>query len=218
MLLKEHTAHLGEVSISERIYNFINNINKSTECLICNKKVNFRTYGKGYYTYCSTKCSMNDSKIHDKIINSRINNTSYNKNNELVFYNYIYLDPRKPGKYEYKNLDFCLLYEPFYVGKGKDKRYLSHIKNRNITNKDKLINQINNNYNIQNYILIFHNMTEDFAYKNERLLCRNIGIIDNNTGSLFNKSYGGLGGISRVISEEEKNEKKRKSLYEKSFI
>lgn len=46
---------------------------------------------------------------------------------EELYCNYIYLDPRKPGKYQYENLDFCLLYEPFYVGKDKDKRYLSHI-------------------------------------------------------------------------------------------
>jgi hypothetical protein len=36
-----------------------------------------------------------------------------------IFYNYIYLDPRKPGRYTFKNLNFSLLFEPFYVGKGK---------------------------------------------------------------------------------------------------
>lgn len=41
-------------------------------------------------------------------------------------YFYVYLDPRKPGRYCYKDISF--LYEPLYVGKGKNKRYLVHIK------------------------------------------------------------------------------------------
>jgi len=33
-----------------------------------------------------------------------------------MFYVYIYLDPRKPGRYVYG--DYCFLYEPFYVWKN----------------------------------------------------------------------------------------------------
>jgi len=42
-----------------------------------------------------------------------------------IYYNYIYLDPRKPGKYNYNHM--CYLYEPIYVGKGKNNRYKSQI-------------------------------------------------------------------------------------------
>ncbi len=42
-----------------------------------------------------------------------------------IFYTYIYLDPRKFGVYEYGNYKFDA--EPFYVGKGKDDRYLFYI-------------------------------------------------------------------------------------------
>ena len=35
-----------------------------------------------------------------------------------IHYTYIYLDPRKPGKFSYPNLKMSFLYEPFYVGKG----------------------------------------------------------------------------------------------------
>ena len=40
----------------------------------------------------------------------------------LIFYTYIYLDPRKPGKYEYG--DYLFSYEPFYVGKGKGNKHI----------------------------------------------------------------------------------------------
>ena len=43
-----------------------------------------------------------------------------------TFYTYIYLDPRKPGKYEYG--DYAFEYEPFYVGKGSNGQWLSHLK------------------------------------------------------------------------------------------
>jgi hypothetical protein len=41
------------------------------------------------------------------------------------FYVYIYLDPRKPGKFHYG--EYCFDYEPFYVGKGKDNRMFTKI-------------------------------------------------------------------------------------------
>ena len=42
-----------------------------------------------------------------------------------IFYVYIYLDPRKRGKYIYEEFKFN--YEPFYVGKGKGDQIKSHL-------------------------------------------------------------------------------------------
>jgi hypothetical protein len=49
-----------------------------------------------------------------------MNGLSVNK-----YYVYIYLDPRKPGKYEYGEYEFD--YEPFYVGRGTGFRYREHL-------------------------------------------------------------------------------------------
>ncbi len=43
-----------------------------------------------------------------------------------TFYTYIYLDPRKPGRWEYKNWVF--LYEPMYIGKGMGDRINNHLQ------------------------------------------------------------------------------------------
>ena len=59
--------------------------------------------------------------------------------NKNKFYVYVYLDPRKLGKYYYDGLDFCFLYEPFYVGKGTGYRFRKHLseKKENTTNNFK---------------------------------------------------------------------------------
>lgn len=194
--------------INERLYCISNNIQKVQLCS-CGNKVTFKNFKNGYRDYCSTKCSMNDSKVHDKIIISRINNKTNKNLNNKDYYNYIYLDPRKPGRFEYPNLNFCLLYEPFYVGKGKNKRYLDHIADakRNKTDnpkENKIRKIISLGYKQEDYIIRLKNQNENNAYKLERLLCRQIGLISDNTGPLVNESYGGLGGLGRIMSEEEK--------------
>lgn len=108
------------------------------------------------------------------------------------YYNYIYLDPRKPGNYIYGSYSFE--YEPFYVGKGSNKRYLEHLKNNNriqnriFKNKILSIQKIHNN--LMDYIVIINYTDDEFlAYQNEEYLISLIGsnYIDNiNNGPLVN--------------------------------
>ena len=118
-----------------------------------------------------------------------------------MYYNYIYLNPFKPGKYTFRYLNFSLLYEPYYVGKGKDLRYLDHIKEclevRNVGNlvllpkkKNKkcltilqILNMLVKNRTLEQALLIFesfivkmaHTNDEKTAYKNERILINRMG-------------------------------------------
>ena len=61
---------------------------------------------------------------------------------EDKYYVYIYLDPRKPGQFQYSGLNMCFLYEPFYIGKGSDKQMYSHLKETEETNDDVLEEEI----------------------------------------------------------------------------
>ena len=60
------------------------------------------------------------------------------------FYVYVYLDPRKPGKYKYGEYEFD--YEPVYVGKGTNYRLNSHLyeafSNKNIWKNERKCKRI----------------------------------------------------------------------------
>ena len=79
------------------------------------------------------------------------------------YYNYILLDPRKPLKWEYQNIKFEL--SPFYVGKGKNKRYLDHYKYFPGDNphKENIIKLLNKGGYIPTYKIINNNISEDDA-------------------------------------------------------
>ena len=93
-----------------------------------------------------------------------------------MYYIYIYLDPRKSGKYIYG--DYCFLYEPFYVGKGKGRR-LGKISGRSKYFKNK-IDRIKEAGLKPIIIKIKNNISEKKSFILESELIKSIGRKDLN--------------------------------------
>jgi len=132
-----------------------------------------------------------------------------------MFYVYIYLDPRKPGNYEYD--DYCFLYEPFYVGKGSGNRMFEHLGNYELSKNSFKSNKIKNilySGHTPYIIKIIENIEdEDYSYNLEEKIIKTIGRISTNNGPLVNLKEGGKGGLSGYIYTDE--QLKQKSIISK---
>lgn len=119
-----------------------------------------------------------------------------------IFYIYAYLDSRKPGKYKYGNYKFN--YEPIYIGKGKNGRFLYHLFEKESNNKLKFnkIQKIKNTSKRGVIIVkLFENLVEKDAFKLEIKLIESIGRIDLGTGPLTNLTNGGEGANGCIFSD-----------------
>jgi len=107
---------------------------------------------------------------------------------ENNYYVYVYLDTRKEGNYNYGKYNFK--YKPFYIGKGKNNRYLKHLYENEFdtenTFKYRVIKKIRESG--KNIIInkIEENLSEENAYILETKLISLIGRRCNNTGCLTN--------------------------------
>jgi len=119
--------------------------------------------------------------------------------NECNYYVYVYLDPRKPGKYVYG--DYCFLYEPFYVGKGTGYRFLELKRGRNKHFKNK-IKKINKCKLSPIVIKIKENIINEESINLEIRLINLIGRKDLSKGSLINFTDGGEGTSGYKYSKE----------------
>jgi hypothetical protein len=137
------------------------------------------------------------------------------------YYTYVYLDPRKPGIFEYnisKRKKVIFDHEPFYVGKGKNKRHVSHIylKNSNYIHNTYLTNKINKIYKETNslptIIKVKENISEKYSLIIEKQLIKFIGRKDLNLGPLCNHTDGGEKGRNRIATIKQKT---HKSLFKK---
>lgn len=123
-----------------------------------------------------------------------------------IYYTYLYLDPRKQGKYIYGNLSFeC---EPFYVGYGKKNRYLSHLSEARNTDKNShKLNKIRKilDEGFEPIIIKYEeNLELKYAKIQEIFLIEVIGRNVLNMGPLTNLTEGGTGSSGHIWTEESK--------------
>lgn len=122
---------------------------------------------------------------------------------ENKFYVYIYLDPRKPGIYDYGEL--ILNHEPFYVGYGHGNRKNFHLYESKTTKNSLKLNKIRklNSLNLKPIILTYKdNLLEPEAKELEIKTIMTIGRIDLKTGPLSNLTNGGDGTSGMIFSED----------------
>lgn len=120
-------------------------------------------------------------------------------------YNYILLDLEKPGRYTYGNF-ITLFFEPFYIGKGKGKRWRAHFSPRRLRmDKNKLktnkIKKLLEEFIPEQIAVIINNDLPDYIVKNcvEPFLIDIIGRRSINSGPLSNMTNGGDGSCGRSI-------------------
>lgn len=116
----------------------------------------------------------------------------------MKYYVYIFLDPRKPGNYQYGELKFN--HEPFYVGKGKDNRFqrhlnLSQLNSNHNPHKERILKKIlKAGFNPLNFVEILHeNLLEEEASSLEKQEIKTIGRSNLKLGPLTNLTDGGEG-------------------------
>ena len=131
------------------------------------------------------------------------------------FYVYVYLDPRKIGKYKYGK--YMFEFEPFYVGKGHGYRKYDHIydaKNSNRNNPK--LNKVRKikRLGLSPYIIETSSLnTEKEANNIECVLISLIGRKDLKKGPLLNLTDGGEGnsGVIRSVDYRKKFSKIHKN-------
>jgi len=131
------------------------------------------------------------------------------------YYVYVFLDPRKPGKFIYEDLEFD--YEPFYIGKGCDDRIYVSKYDRGDSYKVRKIRGINESgLEIISKKLV-DNLSNEESLEVEKSLIKKIGRRNLELGPLTNLTDGGEGRLTSPHSEDTKkkisNTKKSQNLH-----
>jgi hypothetical protein len=112
-----------------------------------------------------------------------------------MFHVYALLNPLKPGSYQYDEYTFD--FEPFYIGKGKNKRLYDHVfKAKNTKQQTFRLNLIRKILSSGNYPLsltLRTDLSESDAFQIEKYVIGVIGRRDKGFGPLTNLSDGGEG-------------------------
>lgn len=132
-----------------------------------------------------------------------------------MFYLYIYLDPRKPGKFCYENCA-SFFFEPIYVGKGKGDRAFSHLREvnqRRSTNNIKInkIKKILDSGLVPIVMILYYSSEEEILALEEQYI-KTIGILADQTGPLTNIRKNTWEGNYAQIQETAKSRSGNRSL------
>jgi hypothetical protein len=108
---------------------------------------------------------------------------------DMIFYVYVYADPRKVGGYQYGD-EYIFTYEPFYVGKGSRRRDRAHLCESTPDTeclKDK-IKEIKEATGSEPLIIRqYSNLPNSEARHLETDMIRTIGRVNAGTGPLLNR-------------------------------
>lgn len=131
-------------------------------------------------------------------------------------YIYVYLDPRKPGQFFYKDMEFK--FQPFYIGLGKKRRDISHIKEaRDYFKYSKEKRDRLNDYKIAILRLLDKNglepiilrikegLSREQAIEEEIKLIAYWGRKSTGNGILSNMTPGGESPLYRMTEKQKKN-------------
>jgi hypothetical protein len=118
------------------------------------------------------------------------------------FYVYCYMNPLKPGRYTYENINFSFLYEPFYIGKGSNNRINRHTHSDSLSKdgnvlKCSIIKKIKNENLDIIKIKLYDDLKENDSLYIEMDLIKNIGRRDTKKGPLSNLTDGGEKGMNQ---------------------
>jgi len=123
------------------------------------------------------------------------------------YYVYAFLDPEKPGIFNYGVYKFD--YEPFYIGKGtKDRLLSSKSLTRGTTFKNSKLINLKNKGLEPIIIKIIDNISDKLSRELEVRLIKMIGRRDMKQGPLVNLTNGGDGRLSSTPSDETKKKLK----------
>lgn len=139
-----------------------------------------------------------------------------------MYYIYVYLDTRKKGSYSFG--DFHFEYEPFYIGKGVNERYLTHLRVANGSRKGKnnlivtKIKSILNDGFEPKIIKIIDGLTKDNYDSYEISIIKLIGKSCDGLGPLLNTTDGGDGGVTWIGEHHNKGKKLEEIVGEEKAI
>lgn len=119
---------------------------------------------------------------------------------QSLYYVYALLDSSKPGPFYYGKWKFA--FEPFYIGKGKGRRFLAHEKIASRKEEGQYISNSHKSRKIRKLLkqghevkirIIRKQLLEEQAYELEDFLVEEIGRSDLFLGPLVNQADGGVG-------------------------